>query len=146
MKHFRQGHMLLGCIPVLFLLSGCGEAGPECDSANARNSVVKIISDNSHNALVSFAADNSSAVASMASDAKTEAEKSAISEKARQRASYKLDDTIRMNSRNKAKRLVTCTGLLSVTVEDATAQKEVEFKVEQTADGKTSVSVSPFQF
>jgi hypothetical protein len=37
--------------------------------------------------------------------------------------------------------------LLSVTVGgDTTAQKEVDFKVEQTKDGATSVSVSPFLF
>jgi hypothetical protein len=41
---------------------------------------------------------------------------------------------------------VTCSGLLYVTVAETTAQKEVEFKVEQTADGKMFVSVSPFQF
>jgi hypothetical protein len=57
-----------------------------------------------------------------------------------------LDDTIRTNSRSRTNRAVTCTGLLYVTVEDVTAQKEVDFKVEQTADGKISISVSPFQF
>jgi hypothetical protein len=31
-------------------------------------------------------------------------------------------------------------------VEDATAQKQVGFKVEQTPDGNVSVSVSAFQF
>jgi hypothetical protein len=35
---------------------------------------------------------------------------------------------------------------LYVTVADATAQKEVEFKVKQTADGKIIVSVNPFLF
>jgi hypothetical protein len=53
---------------------------------------------------------------------------------------------MRTNSRSKAKRAVTCTGLLYVTVEDVRAQKEVDFKVEETADGKISISVSPFQF
>jgi hypothetical protein len=33
-----------------------------------------------------------------------------------------------------------------VTVADATAQKEVEFKVKQTAAGKIIVSVNPFLF
>jgi hypothetical protein len=41
---------------------------------------------------------------------------------------------------------VTCSGLLFATVEDATAQKQVDFKVEQAPDGTLSVSVSPFQF
>jgi hypothetical protein len=33
-----------------------------------------------------------------------------------------------------------------VTVADATAQKELEFRVRQTADGKLIVSVNPFLF
>jgi hypothetical protein len=80
----------------------------------------------------------------MVGHAKAEAEKSAIREKAKQAAVYTLDDTIVMNSRTA--RAVTCTGLLYVKVEDATVQKDVEFKVEQMADGKTSVSVKPFLF
>jgi hypothetical protein len=51
-----------------------------------------------------------------------------------------------MNSRNRAAQEVTCSGLLYVTVADATAQKEVEFKVKQTADGQIIVSVNPFLF
>jgi len=113
---------------------------------DTRNTVIKIISDNSNNALVDYAAKNSSVVAAMVRNANTEAEKLAILEKARQDAGYSLDDTIRTNSINKAKRAVTCTGLLSATVEDVTAQKELDFKVEQTADGKISISLSPFQF
>jgi hypothetical protein len=73
-------------------------------------------------------------------------EKLGIWEKARQGAVYRLDDTILMNSRNRAAQEVTCIGLLYVTVADATAQKEVEFKVKQTADGKIIVSVNPFLF
>ena len=146
MKLFPEGRTVLRCFPVLLLLSGCGEATPECDSLDTRHTVIKIISDDSNNALVNYAAKNSSVVAAMARNANTEAEKSAILEKARQDAAYRLDDTIRTNSINKAKRAVTCTGLLYATVKDTTAQKELDFKVEQTADGKISVSVSPFQF
>jgi len=127
-------------------LSGCGGAEPECDSSDTRNSVVKIVSSDSNNALVNYAAKNSSAVEVSVNHANTRAEKSAIWEKARQGASYRLDDTIRTNSRSKDKRAVNCSGELSVTVEDATAQKQVDFKVEQTPDGKVSVSVNPFQF
>jgi len=79
-------------------------------------------------------------------DAKSEAEKVEIWEKARQGAVYRLDDAILMNSRNRAAQEVTCSGLLYVTVADTTAQKEVQFKVKQTADGKISVSVNPFLF
>jgi hypothetical protein len=57
-----------------------------------------------------------------------------------------LDDTILVKSRNRATHAVACIGLLYVTVGDTTAQKEVEFKVEEGADGKRLVSVSPFLF
>jgi hypothetical protein len=146
MKLFREEHRILGCFSVLLLLGGCGGAEPECDSEESRKSVVRIVSDNNDNALVNYAAENSSSVAAMVSDAKSEAEKSAVLEKARRGAVYVLDDTIRMRSRNRAARAVTCTGLLAVTVADTTAQKEIEFKVEQTTDGAISVSVSPFLF
>jgi hypothetical protein len=146
MKHFREGRSVLGCLPVLLLLSACGGATPECDALDTRSTVAKIVSDDSNNALVNYAVKNSSVVAAMLSNANTEAEKFAIREKARQGAAYRLDDKVRTNSRSKAKRAVTCTGLLYVTVEDVTAQKEVDFKVEQAADGKVSISVSPFQF
>jgi len=127
-------------------MSGCGGVGPECDSSDTRNSVVKIVSSDSNNALVNYAAKYSSAVEARVNNAGTEAEKSAIWEKARQAGSYRLGDEISTNSTSKAERAVTCSGELSVTVEDATAQKQVDFKVEQAPDGKVSVSVSPFQF
>jgi hypothetical protein len=146
MSVHQRWRSVLGCLPVLLLLSGCGGATPECDSLDARNTVLKIVSDDSNNAVVNYAVKNSSAVAAMVSNANSEAEKLAIVEKARQAARYRLGDTIRTNSRSTAKRAVTCTGLLYVTVEDVTAQKEVDFKIEQAADGKMSISVSPFQF
>jgi hypothetical protein len=144
MTYFRERQTVLWSLPVLLLLSGCGETGPECGSLEARNSVLKIVSDDSGNALVGYAAKNSSAVEASVNRASTEAEKSAIWEKARRNAAYRLDDTIRTNSRSR--RAVTCSGLLFATIEDATAQKQVDFKVEQAPDGKVSVSVSPFQF
>ena len=145
MNPFRKRWPLaLWCFPVLLSLSGCGEAGPECGSLDARNSVIKLVTDDRNNRLLNFAVENSDAVAEMLSRANAEAEKSAIREKAKQDATYSLDDTIVSNSRTA--RAASCTGLLYVRVGDTTAQKEVEFKVEQTADGKTSVSVKPFLF
>ena len=144
--HFRKGQTALCGLPVLLLLGGCGGAQPECDSLEARNSVVKIVSGDSNNALVSFAAKNSNAVNARVNNASTEAEKSAIWETARQGASYSLGDATSTNSKSKNKRAVTCNGVLSATVEDATAQKQVDFEVEQMPDGKMSVSVRPFQF
>jgi hypothetical protein len=147
MKLLRKEQWLaLWCLSASLLLSNCGGAGPECDSLDTRNSVVKIVSDDKNNALVNYAAKNSSSVAAMMGETKSEVEKLGIWEKARQGAIYRLDDTILMNSRNRAAQEVTCSGLLYVTVGDATAQKEVEFKVKQTADGKIVVSVNPFLF
>src|ERR1700679_3647587 len=137
--------LVLWWFPVLLLLSGCG-LEPECDSLDTLNSVVKIISDDSNNALVNYAVKNSSSVAAMVSHTNTEAEKFAIWKKARQGAVYRLDDTILTNSRNRATRAVTCSGLLYVTVGDTIAEKQVDFKVERTTDGKMSVSVNPFLF
>ena len=138
--------MVLWSLPVLVLLSGCAGAEPQCDSLDTRDSVVKIVSGDSNNALVNYAAKNSSVVEARVNNASTEAEKLAILEKARQGGSYRLSDAISTNSKSKDKRAMTCSGLLSATVEDATAQKQVDFKVEQTPDGKVSVSVNPFQF
>jgi uncharacterized hydantoinase/oxoprolinase family protein len=145
MKLSKEERRILGCFSVLLLLGGCGGPELECDSPDSRGSVVKIVSDDNNNALVNYAVKNSSSVAAMV-DTKSEAEKLEILEKARQGAIYRLDDAIFMNSRNRAAQKVTCSGLLYVTVADATAQKEVEFKVMQTADGKIIVSVNPFLF
>jgi hypothetical protein len=137
---------VLRSLPVLLMLGGCGGPGPECDSLDTRNAVVKIVSSDRNNALVNFAAKNSSVVEARVNSASTEAEKSAIWEKARQGASYRLGDEISMNSKSRDKRTVTCSGLLYATVEDTTAQKQVDFEVEQAPDGTVSVLVSPFQF
>jgi hypothetical protein len=142
----KEQSLVLLCFSASLLLSSCGGAGPECGSLDTRNSVVKIVSDDNNNKLVNYAVKNSSSVAAMVGNTKSEAEKLGILEKARQGAVYRLDDTILMNSRNRAAQEVTCIGLLYVTVADATAQKEVEFKVKQTADGKIIVSVNPFLF
>jgi len=142
----KEQWLVLWWFSASLLLSNCGSAGPECGSLDTRNSVVKIVSDDKNNALVNYAAKNSSSVAAMMGETRSEAEKLGIWEKARQGAIYRLDDTILMNSRNRAAQEVTCSGLLYVTVADATAQKEVEFKVKQTADGKIVVSVNPFLF
>ncbi len=137
---------VLSSLPVLLMLSGCGGALPECDSLDARNSVLKIVSGDSSNALVNFAARNSSVVEAKVNRASTEAEKLAIWEDARRGASYQLGGEISTGSKSKGRRAVACSGLLSATVEDATAHKQVDFEVEQAPDGTVSVSVSPFQF
>jgi hypothetical protein len=142
----KERSLALWFLPASLLLSSCGGAGPECGSLDTRNSLVKIVSDDTNNKLVNYAVENSSSVAAMVGDAKSEAEKSAILEKARQGALYRLDDTILMKSRNRAAQEVTCIGILYVTVADVTAEKGVEFKVKRTPDGKIIVSVNPFLF
>ena len=140
----KQQPSLFVCFPLLLVLSGCGDVGPECGSADARNAVIKNVADNRNNPLLNFAVDNSDSIEAMLKAAKADAEKSAIREKAKQDAVYSLDDTIISNSRTA--RAATCTGLMSVRIGDTTAQKEVEFKVEQAAEGKISVAVKPFAF
>jgi len=144
MEYFRERKSTLWSLLTLLLLSGCGGAGPECDSSDTRNSVVNIVSSDNHNPLVKYAAQYSSAVQSQLNGASTDAEKSRILEEAVQHASYALGDTISTNSRSKDK--VTCSGVLSATVDDATAHKQVDFKVEKALDGTMSISVTPFKF
>jgi len=79
-------------------------------------------------------------------NAEAETEKLAIWEKAKEGAVYALDDTVITNSRNRATHAVSCSGSLSVTVGDMTAQKPVDFTVEQSSEGKIFVSVKPFLF
>jgi hypothetical protein len=135
----KEQSLALWCFSASLLLSGCGGTEPECVSLDTRNTVVKIVSDDSNNKLVNYAARNSNAVAAMMGDTNVEAEKLAILEKARRGAVYTLDDMILMSSRDRATHAVTCSGILDVTVADTTAQKEIEFRVEQTPDGKMLV-------
>lgn len=66
--------------------------------------------------------------------------KLAVWEHARQGAVYGLDDIILTNSRSSSTGAISCSALLSVTVGDRTAQKQVDFKVETTTNG-----ICPFQ-
>ena len=136
----------IGVVPVLLLLSSCGGADPDCNSEDTRASVIKAVSGDSNNALVDYAVKNSDALKKKLSAASSEADKSAISAKARQSAVYRLDDAITTDSKSLDKRTVTCSGKMITTVEGDIAQKQVDFRVEQTPDGQHSVSVSPFQF
>jgi hypothetical protein len=44
------------------------------------------------------------------------------------------------------KRTLQCSGAISAGVGDVKASKEIGFTVQRSADGKLSVSVTPFQF
>ncbi|MFB9265012.1 hypothetical protein ACFFWD_17915 [Bradyrhizobium erythrophlei] len=144
----REGQAFLARFFLLLLLSGCGEADQvaehECRSLDVRSSVLKIFSDDENNKLVAFALKYSSLDAMM-NAAKSETEKSAILDGAKKSAVYSLDGTI-LKSKDKATREVTCIGMLSVTVLDTRAEKEIEFRVKRTTDRTPLVSVSPFLF
>ncbi len=150
MRFIREGQAFLARFFLLLLLSGCGEADQvaehECRSLDARSSVLKIFSDDENNALVTFATKNSSSLDAMMNAAKSEIEKLAILDGAKKGAVYRLDGTILMKSKDRATREVTCIGILSVTVLDISAEKEIEFRVKQTADRTALVSVRPFLF
>ena len=109
----KEQSLVLWCFSASLLLSSCGGAGRlECGSldTDTRKSVVKIVSDDSNNKLVNYAVKNSSSVAAMVGDTKSEAEKLGIWEKARQGAVYRLDDTVLVNSRNRAAQRLLALG------------------------------------
>ncbi|WP_210345488.1 hypothetical protein [Bradyrhizobium sp. CCBAU 53421] len=137
---------------LLLLLSGCGEGEADqaaehaCRAPDARSSVLKVFSNDENNKLVTFTLKYSSSLDAMMDAAKSETEKSAILQTARKSAVYSLDGTILVKSRDKAAREVTCIAILSVAVLDTSAEKEIEFSVKQTTDGRPLVTVSPFLF
>lgn len=122
--------------PFLIFLGGC-HGKPECDSFETRNAVLHTVSDDHNNALVKFAAKNSAMT--NGSNASQEAESS-------KRPLYVLGEEIVTTSTSEDKRTLKCSGSISVTVGDTKASKEVNFTVQQSSDGKTSVSVDPFEF
>jgi hypothetical protein len=146
MQCWRKRRAVISSSLLLLLLAGCDGAEPDCASAEARAAVLKTVSDNSNNALVEYAVKKSGALKAMVDAAHTDADKTAILEKAKQSAVYRLGETIATNSKSKDKRAATCSANMFTTVEGAIAQKQVDFRVEQTPDGKLSVSVNPFQF
>jgi hypothetical protein len=120
-----------------YFLGGCS-AKPECDSSETRLAVLQAVSDDHRNPLVNFAAKNSSMAKS--TDASSEAEKS------KERPLYLLSEKIITTSTSEDKRTLKCNGGISVTVGDTKASKEINFTVQQSPDGKISVSVAPFEF
>jgi hypothetical protein len=137
MIYFREQSLILLSFPFLIFLNGCG-AKPECDSFETRNAVLKAVSEDHNNALVNYAAKNSTTTNS--SEANSEAEKS------NQQPLYRLGETIVTTSTSKDRQTLQCSGAISATVGNAKASKEVNFTVQQSPDGKISVSVAPFQF
>jgi hypothetical protein len=137
MPYFRKRPIAFWSFPFLVFLSGC-DAKPECDSFETRNAVLQAVSDDHNNALVQYAAKNSNVAKS--SDANLEAKTS------KQHPSYVLGEKIVTTSTGENKRTLKCSSSISVTVGDTKASKEVNFTVQQSSDGKISVSVETFQF
>ena len=71
---------------------------------------------------------------------------SSEADKSKQQPLYVLGEKIVTTSTGENKRTLKCSGSMSVTVGDTKASKEVNFTVQQSSDGKISVSVAPFQF
>jgi hypothetical protein len=117
-------------LPILFLLSGCGGAEPECDTIETRQAVLQAVSDDHNNPLVAFAERDSSMKAAL-KDSKP---------------LYQLGQKIVTTATKDGKRTLQCSGGISVSVGDTKATKEIEFTVQRTSDGNISVAVVPFQF
>jgi hypothetical protein len=100
--------------------------------------VLQTISDDHNNALIKYAAKNSNMPKS--SDASSEAEKS------KEQPLYLIGEKMDTTSVSEDKRTLKCSGSMSVTVGDTKASKEVNFTVQQSSDGKITVSVAPFEF
>jgi hypothetical protein len=122
-----RNRLLVCSIPLLVFSSSC-HAQPECDSIETRNAVLRFISEERNNPLLDYAAKNSSA-----------GKESPV-------PLYQLGQRMVTTSTSKDKLTLKCSGPLSVAVSDLKATKEVNFTVQQTSDGKLSVSVEPFQF
>jgi hypothetical protein len=71
---------------------------------------------------------------------------SSEAEKATRQPLYLLGEKIITTSTSEDKRTLKCSGAISATVGDTKASKEINFTVQQSPDGKISVSVDPFQF
>jgi hypothetical protein len=137
MPYFRKRPIVFWSFPFLIFLSGC-DAKPECDSFETRNTVLQTVSDDHNNPLIKYAAKSSTMAKS--SDASSEAEKS------KQQPVYLLGEKIVTTSTSEDKRTLKCSGSISATAGDTKVSKEVNFTVQQSPDGKISVSVVPFQF
>ena len=134
----RCSRQLLICwsFPLLVLSGGC-RAQPECDSIETRDAVLHFISEDGNNPLLDYAARNSTVNRDHTPSATPSSNAAPL---------YQLGQRIVTTSMSKDKQTLKCSGPLSVAVGDLKATKEVNFTVQQSKDGKLSVSVEPFQF
>ena len=130
MPYFSRSLICWG-FPFLIISSSCN-AQPECDFMDTRSAVLQFILGNADNQLKNYAAGQSTAPSSP--------------KPGDQRPLYQLGQRIVTTSTSKDKRTLKCSGALSAAVGDTKATKEVTFTVQQSSDGKLSVSVDPFEF
>ena len=143
MSQFRERSLVLGSFPILLLLSGCN-AKPECESIETRSAVLNIVSNDSSNLLVAYAARNSTANKGDAKNSTEEENNSAGSSDTK--PMYLLGQKIVTTSSSGDKRTLQCSGAISVALGDIKATKEINFTMQQLSDARLSVSVAPFQF
>ena len=137
MPYFANRSLVCWSLPVLIVSSGC-VAAPECDSIESRKAVLQFVLGDGNNPLGTYAAKNSTvSEASAAARSQTPTSETPL---------YQLGQKIVTTSTSKDKLTVKCSGGISAAVGDIKATKEVTFTVQQSADGKISVSVDPFQF
>ncbi|MGY3610935.1 MULTISPECIES: hypothetical protein [unclassified Bradyrhizobium] len=129
MPYLYDRSLVVWSFPFLIFLSGCSDK-LECDSIETRKAVLQMVADDHRNPLVNYAAENSTAKANLENA----------------KPLYLLGQRIVTTSTSQDKRTLQCSGEISVSVGDRKASKEVEFTVQQSLDGKISVSVVPFQF
>ena len=113
----------------LVLVCSCS-AKPDCDSNETRLAVIEAVSGDAHNPLARFAAKNATPTSPSEKD----------------KPVYQLTQKLVTTSASRDKRTLQCSGGISVLYGDLKATKEIEFTVQQAADGKRSVSVEPFEF
>jgi hypothetical protein len=140
MPRWRESSLLPCCLGSLLLLGGC-DSKVECDSIETREAVLQFISNDSNNPLVNYAARNSTERRDETGSPELDAAKLATTKPV-----YLLGQRMVTTKTSKDKRTLECSGPLSVTYGDLMATKEVNFTVQQSSDGKVSVSVVPFQF
>ena len=122
---------------MLVYSTGC-IAAPECDTIESRKAVLQFVLGDGSNPLGVYAAKNSTAGKNSAPGKSQNLEG--------ETTQYQLSQKIVTTSTSKDKMTVKCSGGISAVVDDTKATKEVSFTVQQSADGKISVSVDPFNF
>lgn len=137
MPYYKSGSLVFWGFPFLVVSTGC-IAAPECDTIETRKAVLQFVLGDGSNPLGTYAAENSTAGKNSAAGKSPNLEV--------ETARYQLGQKIVTTSTSKDKMTVKCSGGISAAVDDTKATKEVTFTVQQSADGKISVSVDPFEF